>query len=43
MLSIFYKIFESKISQDINITIFKPNKEKQIILLKGKLGQFKLN
>jgi hypothetical protein len=42
MLSLFYKILEKKISNDIFITIFKPNKDKQILLIKGKLGQFKL-
>ena len=42
MLSLFYKILETKIPEGTFITIFKPNKEKQIILIKGKLGQFKL-
>ncbi len=43
MLSIFYKIFELETPQGVSVDIFKPNKEKQIILMKGKLGQYKLN
>jgi hypothetical protein len=43
MLSLFYKILEQKIPEGIHIRIFKPLKEKQIILVKGKLGIFKLN
>ena len=43
MLSIFYKIFELETPQSVSVDIFKPNKEKQIILMKGKLGQYKLN
>ena len=42
MLSLFYKIIELKLTNDIYLTIFKPNKNSQIILIKGKLGQFKL-
>lgn len=42
MLSLFYKKYETKIPKEIVITIFKPNKNDQVILAKSKIGQFKL-
>jgi ribosomal protein L6P/L9E len=42
MLSIVRKIIETKTPKEITITIYKPNKENQIIIVKGKLGQYKI-
>lgn len=42
MLSLFYKNLEMKITKNIGITIFKPNTNNQLILIKSELGQFKL-
>jgi ribosomal protein L6P/L9E len=41
MLSLFYKISETKIPNGTFVTIFKPEKENQTISIKGKLGQYK--
>lgn len=44
MLSLFYKNSDiySSINTSTKATIFKPQKDTQLLLLKGKLGQFLL-
>lgn len=42
MLSLFYKNSEITLTKNTKATIFKPNKDTQVLLLKGKLGQFLL-
>jgi hypothetical protein len=42
MLSIVRKIIETKTPKEVTITIYKANKENQIIIVKGKLGQYKI-
>jgi hypothetical protein len=43
MLSLFYKALEIRTLKGANLTIFKPNSGQQVILIKGKLGQYKFD
>jgi hypothetical protein len=42
MFSLFSPITETKVPEGTKFIIFKPNKEQQIIIIKGKFGQFKI-
>lgn len=42
MFSIFYRMTETKIPDNVRVIVFKPNKKNQWAIIKGQLGQYKL-
>ena len=41
-MSFFYSTADVKLNKNVHLTVFKPSSKSQTILVKGKLGQFKL-